>query len=295
MVHEIFSDDLRVGIDSLGAQLISIKDNDGLEYIWQRNPDVWAKSSPVLFPVVGRSRGGILNIGGKDYKMPIHGFIASSEMTVSEKKDNEITFFISSNDELKNVYPFDFEFYVIFALSGKKLTVTYKVINKDSKEMYFGCGGHTGFSLALTKDDKFENWDLEFEYDEPLWANDTDMKEVEISSDKKHEIQREGNVVHLKRELFDNDAMIFENLKSKVITLKNRVLGKRIVFGYADYPVIAVWTKARPCDAATYVCLEPWQSMGFRSGEGNTIEEKFDIVKLARGAEKDYSFDMEIN
>ena len=178
MVHEIFSNDLRVGIDSLGAQLVSIKDNDGLEYIWQRNPDVWAKSSPVLFPVVGRSRGGILNIGGNDYNMPIHGFIASSEMAVSDKKDNEITFFISSNDELKNVYPFDFEFYVVFSLSGKKLTVTYKVINKDSKEMYFGCGGHTGFSLALTKDDKFENWDLEFEYDEPLWANDTDMKEV---------------------------------------------------------------------------------------------------------------------
>ena len=38
MVHEIFSDDLRVGIDSLGAQLISIKDNDGLEYIWQKIP-----------------------------------------------------------------------------------------------------------------------------------------------------------------------------------------------------------------------------------------------------------------
>lgn len=293
MIYEISSKDLCVRIDSLGAQLVSINDNDGLEYIWQGNPNVWGKSSPILFPVVGRCRKGILNIGGKDYEMPIHGFASGTEAKVIDKKRDMIVFLMKASSATKKVYPFDFEFYVVFSVFEKKLTVTYKVVNKDKDDMYFGCGGHTGFNLKLTDEDKFENWDLVFEYDEPLWANDTDMKEVEISSSEKHEISRQGNAVHLKRELFDNDAMIFEEIKSKVITLKNRKLNKSIIFGYADYPTIAVWTKAR-CDEATYVCLEPWQSMGFRSGEGNTIEEKYDIVKLFPNDSRQYSYDIEI-
>lgn len=293
MIHIIKSQEISVCIDTLGAQLISIKDKEGLEYIWQRNPDVWGRSSPILFPVVGRCRKGILNVCGKDFEMPTHGFASSTEMQVFEKKENRISFVMKADSDSKKIYPFEFEFYAIFTVLEKKLTVTYKVINKDSKDMYFGCGGHTGFNLKLTDEDKFENWQLEFEYDEPLWANDIDMNEIEISSAKKHEIDRVGNTVQLKRELFDNDAMIFENIKSKVITLNNKKLNKSIVFSYSDYPTIAVWTKAK-CDDATYVCLEPWQSMGFRSDEGNKIEDKYQIVKLAPKEESQYSYEIEL-
>ena len=43
-------------IDSTGAQLISLKDPSGREYIWQRAPKFWKKCSPLLFPVVGNCR-----------------------------------------------------------------------------------------------------------------------------------------------------------------------------------------------------------------------------------------------
>ena len=36
-------------VDSTGAQLISLKDASGREYIWQRDPDYWKKCSPLLF------------------------------------------------------------------------------------------------------------------------------------------------------------------------------------------------------------------------------------------------------
>ena len=39
-------------IDSTGAQLISLKDASGCEYIWQRDAKYWKKCSPLLFPVV---------------------------------------------------------------------------------------------------------------------------------------------------------------------------------------------------------------------------------------------------
>ena len=44
---------LRVSIHPLGAELKSVFHKDyNLEYIWQGNPAFWAKSSPVLFPIV---------------------------------------------------------------------------------------------------------------------------------------------------------------------------------------------------------------------------------------------------
>ena len=47
---------LTAGIDTMGAQLISLKDKEGTEYIWQRDPEVWKNCSPILFPIVGNLR-----------------------------------------------------------------------------------------------------------------------------------------------------------------------------------------------------------------------------------------------
>lgn len=38
-----------------GAELISLKSKESaIEYIWQGNPEYWARHAPVLFPIVGR-------------------------------------------------------------------------------------------------------------------------------------------------------------------------------------------------------------------------------------------------
>ena len=38
---------------TLGAELLSFRMAGGKEYLWQRDPAYWAKTSPVLFPYVG--------------------------------------------------------------------------------------------------------------------------------------------------------------------------------------------------------------------------------------------------
>ena len=43
-----------IRVESLGAELTGMKDlKTGKEYIWQKDPKFWAKSSPILFPFVG--------------------------------------------------------------------------------------------------------------------------------------------------------------------------------------------------------------------------------------------------
>ena len=58
-----------------GAQLLSLNDGrSGDEFIWQRDPAVWADSAPILFPVVGRLKDGAYVHREQRYAMPIHGF-----------------------------------------------------------------------------------------------------------------------------------------------------------------------------------------------------------------------------
>lgn len=42
--------------ESKGATLHSIKDNDGVEYLWEGNPEYWSGQAPVLFPICGSIR-----------------------------------------------------------------------------------------------------------------------------------------------------------------------------------------------------------------------------------------------
>ena len=49
---------LTVEIDDLGAQLCSVQNAQGTEYIWQADPAIWGRHAPLLFPVIGRLRDG---------------------------------------------------------------------------------------------------------------------------------------------------------------------------------------------------------------------------------------------
>ena len=68
-VISIKSNELTVAVKSFGAELASVKDNTGKEYLWQANPDVWPNQAPVLFPIVSRlrngSRPGVYTLDGK--------------------------------------------------------------------------------------------------------------------------------------------------------------------------------------------------------------------------------------
>ena len=78
MIITICDSKTTASIDALGAQLISMKDASGKEYIWQRDPAVWARCSPLLFPSVGNCRNGKTLFDGVWYEMPKHGFCATS-------------------------------------------------------------------------------------------------------------------------------------------------------------------------------------------------------------------------
>ena len=51
-MEQIKNEHLTVSLSPHGAELQSIKDTNGKEYLWQANPDKRGRDSPILFPIV---------------------------------------------------------------------------------------------------------------------------------------------------------------------------------------------------------------------------------------------------
>lgn len=288
---EIISNkDVTAEIETVGAQLISLK-KDGVEYIWQRDPRFWKGSAPILFPVVGRLKDGILTVDGKDYPMPKHGFARDMRMCVKENTGESVTFELKSNAETKKLYPWDFIFTVRYVLQGSCLKTYLSVKNTDEKDMIFGFGGHTGFNVPMFETDSFEDYKLEFEKSEDFKSNHVNSDDS-ISASNKEPVIHDGNTIMLKRNLFNNDALIFENINSAWVKLVNTD-GCGIKFSYRGFPDFAVWTREEPYEA-NYVCLEPWLSMGFRDDEDTDIKNKYGMKTIKPGESCNAEFSAEI-
>ena len=51
-MEQIKNDSLSLSISEHGAELQSIKDINGKEYLWDGDPEYWPRHSPILFPIV---------------------------------------------------------------------------------------------------------------------------------------------------------------------------------------------------------------------------------------------------
>jgi galactose mutarotase-like enzyme len=129
MLTQLSSDQLKITINSLGAELCSVKNNKDVEFIWQANKDVWARHAPVLFPVVGKLKDNFFVFDEKKYELPQHGFARDAEFNLKQSSSSSCTFELTSNSETKQKFPFDFVFQIQYELKRNKLTTTYNVFN----------------------------------------------------------------------------------------------------------------------------------------------------------------------
>ena len=220
MIYFIENDYLFVKVSSRGAELTSIKNKDnGVEYLWQGDEKYWAGQAPVMFPICGRLYEGKYTYLGKEYTMPNHGIARASEFALLNQRDDEITLSLEANEDTKAHYPFDFIFNVTFKLTNKTVSVTYTVINKDTKELIFAVGGHPAFNVPLNDEGDFEDYYVEFD-------SKSDALRVDFSpacfctKDDKLFTQGGTKRIDLKHSLFDDDAIFLYNV-DKSITLKS--------------------------------------------------------------------------
>ncbi len=282
MIYTLKQDGLQAKIDSRGAQLISLTDLNGIEYIWQRKEPYWEECAPVLFPVVGRCRDGVLTFEGKTYPMSeIHGFALSMEFELAEQTENSLCFRLTDSPATHEKYPFPFILEVKHTLADAGVCTEFTVRNSGDTDMLFGIGGHPGITCPLAEGESFEDYVLDFGKTVTLDSLCV-SPEGEIQPQKKKRILNQEQVLSLSRALFEPDALIFENPPFDSLLLKSKKSGHGVQFSFENFSTFALWTECPPAQAP-FLCLEPWNSMGRRTGEGTELSQKAGIITLPVG------------
>lgn len=269
-------------INSKGAELISLKTINNKEYIWEGNPAFWGKHSPVLFPIVGTLKNNAYFYNGNEYHLSRHGFARDMEFELIEKSENNAVFSLTSSNESLKVYPFDFEFQIIYTLDKNKLIIAYSIINNSSDTMPFSVGAHPAFALPKS----FNSYSLAFEHEEDLISY---ALENDLLSDTVSAIKMTDSTIPLSYSLFEKDALIFKELRSKKITiLENETSLLQVQFN--DFPNLGIWTK----ENAPFLCIEPW--LGYSDtihSTGNILEkEAIQLLESKKSFECNFSIEI---
>ena len=101
----IKNDQLTLEISSLGAELQSIKDANGNEYLWDGDEQYWNRHSPILFPIVCGVWNDTYRIDGTEYHLSRHGFARDTEFQLVGKTADRLTFALIDNEETLKNYP----------------------------------------------------------------------------------------------------------------------------------------------------------------------------------------------
>lgn len=289
MNQKIKSESASAEIKLMGAELTSLTDSEGTQYLWQADPAYWGSQSPVLFPIVGSLRDKKATIGGnKTCNMDRHGIVKKMEFRLVDSTENSATFSVHSTPESKEKYPYDFEFQVKYSLCGKTLTTSYTVINKDNEPMPYFVGAHPGFSCPIFEGEAFEDYVIEFPEKEyaccPRSVKSTGLIDVEHRT----VILNNEKVFPLDRTWFSYDLQMFDQIKSRSAKLYNPKTGKGVKLDFPGFDYLVVWSSSK---GGNFVAVEPWTGTCTCTDEDDIFEHKRSVKILAPGETQTHSFD----
>ena len=274
--HSIENEFLKITVKETGAELCSIlnKENNK-EYIWQADPEIWGSHAPNLFPIIGVIKDGKYYFEEKEYSVPKHGFIRHNEnIRLKERTNHQLVFELLYSEETLEMYPFKFDFRIAFTLDGKSLEVNHHIINLDEKPIYFSLGGHPAFNIQHFENEKIEDYALVF--DKKMNLETYVLNEEGLVSSTTENVLKNEHSIKLTEHIFDKDALIFKNIKSKKVDLVSEKNGKILSVEFKDFRNLGIWAKP----GAPYVCIEPWLGIADVEGTDQDLKNKEGIIKL---------------
>lgn len=270
MNYEIKNKFIKAKIKSFGAELNSLQKIDkDFEYIWQANPQYWARHSPVLFPIVGRLKDDSYFYKGKKYTLSQHGFARDKEFEVVVQDDDFIEFSLKNDEKTFEIYPFLFELNISYKLEKTKLIISYIVKNASEDKLYFSIGAHPAFNILNGDFLEFENTTTSTRY----FLND---KGLIYKNEKLNFLESK---LILDEEIFKNDALVFNDENIKSINLRDKNNNKILKVEFKDFPYLGVWSKQ---NLAPFVCIEPWFGVADEENLNQNIEDKRGIQFLKK-------------
>lgn len=275
MDRSIANSSLKATISDHGAELCSLRGADGMEYMWQADPEIWGRHAPILFPVVGKLAGDRYAFEGESYEMGQHGFARDLVFEPVEETPDSLTYRLLPSPATRKKYPFEFALMVRYRLEANALAVEYEVRNNGQGVMPFSIGAHPAFALNWGEGDRVEDYFLEFAAVET--ADTHTLDDDKLLSEVTRPVLTNERVLPLRRDMFDRDALIFMGLKSESVSLCSGNHSRRVTVSYPGFPHLGIWAKP----AAPYVCIEPWYGHVDPADGDGLLVNKPGIITLA--------------
>lgn len=276
----------RLQINLLGAELKSVYSKTlNQEILYSGKEKWWGRSAPVLFPIVGRLKNDQYTFEGKQFELSQHGFARDSEFEIVQQSETQVIFSLRSNKKSLLLYPFDFELQISYELKGKDIFTNYLVKNKGIQTLFYSIGAHPAFLCPLFENEAFEDYVLEFEQEETFERHLIDPSNGLFTG--KTEITPSNNrIIKLNFALFEQDALVFKNLRSNTLRLRNKKSTYVLHVDFQNFPYLGIWTKP----GAPFICIEPWLGLADSSNHDGNINKKEGIHSLEVGSETTIGF-----
>lgn len=202
------------------------------------NPDLTVRGGiPILFPICGNLPDNTYTIHGKEYQLKQHGFARDLPWQVIDQQTQEcasITLLLESNDQTKQLYPFDFQVIFTYQLKGSTLEIRQSYTNKSAESMPFSTGLHPYFTTVDKTALQFQIPSTEYQDQRnktihPFTGSfDFESDEIDVAF----------------RDLTDVSASVTDNSRQLDLHLSYDDAYSRVVF----------WT----VKGKDFYCLEPW-------------------------------------
>ncbi|KJC60750.1 aldose epimerase [Bradyrhizobium sp. LTSPM299] len=285
--HMLRGDKIAATILAQGAELSSLKNAGGTELLWQAGPQ-WPRHAPLLFPIVGKLKNDTLRHAGKTYPMTQHGFARDRRFEWLEQGPRSCKLALTDDAETHARYPFAFRLEVTYAVDGADLDVAFDIVNTGSDTLPASLGGHPAFNWPLLPELPKDAYALTFASGEPA-----PIRRLKDGLMRPHAEPSpiEGKTLALSERLFDDDAMILDQVASRSVRFA-AVQGPAVEVSWNGFRELGVWSKP---GGAPFLCIEPWHGFASPAGFDGEFVDKPGLLHIAPGARLSLSYRIRVS
>lgn len=287
---KIFDGIIEVEASAHGAELLSIR-RDSKEYVWQGDPKFWGRHAPVLFPLVGKVWNNEYRVDGKVFTLGQHGFARDMDFEeLPQTEPTKMAFRLCSNEQTRELYPYDFELTVEFEVLDGVLAKRSYVRNTGGRTMYYMLGDHPAFYYKdFNPDDEIHGYASFFNGEQVLKTMMlSPLTEHGALKDEKVIFNIPDGILELKASTFDDDALVFENSQTDMVILYDKDRRAYLGVGFTDAQTLGIWSSKGK--NAPFVCVEPWNGLTDPEGFDGDISERAWIQRLDPGEQRRHEY-----
>ncbi len=193
---------------------------------------------PILFPICGNLPDNTYTWHGQTYSLKQHGFARDLAWEVIEQIAEDdaatLTLGLSSSEQTRQVYPFEFQLEFSYRLQGNSLALHQRYTNRSEQTMPFSTGLHPYFLVADKTQLQFQIPSTQFQDQQSQTQHpfggqfDFELDEIDVAF----------------RQLSQTSALVTDQQRRFRLRLDYDMIYSTLVF----------WT----VKGKDYYCLEPW-------------------------------------